>query len=259
MALVKKAKNTEISRKILNKLIKIATTSIGLSKKEASNIFHNTGTAIKTAESKQLSNKICKALPYVSNQHVKQLYTIWIKNCGVTIMPKKPGACSYSDFMHEHSNTIGNVVTENREAIVVVDKLHANCLIKIFFDGESPGIITDQAEVFNRYYGVGTANALSGRAIVLTNISGYPLSQVKQFHENADVDFVKTIAKMIDKDVHSLDLSKDDFLYNAQYESFLPIDMETFKINAINYDALQSVLIYIRERDSTRPLNGAQP
>ncbi|MGX8942603.1 hypothetical protein ACWWJF_23000 [Symbiopectobacterium sp. Eva_TO] len=79
--------------------------------------------------------------------------------------------------MHDHSGTIGNVVAENKEAVVVVDKLHANCLIKIFFDGESPGMINDQMEAFNCYYGVGTASELSGRAIVLTNISGYPLSQ----------------------------------------------------------------------------------
>lgn len=161
--------------------------------------------------------------------------------------------------MHDHSSTIGNVVAENKEAVVVVDKLYANCLIKIFFDGESPGMINSQMEAFNRYYGVGTASELSGRAIVLTNISGYPLSQVNQFHENADVDFVKTVARMIDKDVHSMDLSKDDFLYNAKYESFLPIDMETLKINAINHEALKSALIYIRERDSARQLNGARP
>lgn len=250
VALAKKSKNVGISRKTLNKLVKIAITSIGLSKKEAKNIFFDTGEIIKTPKSKQLSNKICKALPHVSDQHVKQRYTTWMKNCGVTLMPD---VCSYSDFMHDHGNTLGNVVTESKEAVLVVDKLHANRLIKIFFDGESSGMIKDQAEAFNRYYGDGSASELSGRAIVLTNISGYPLSQVNRFHENADVDFVKTVARMIDKDVHSIDLSKDDFLYNAEYKSFLPIDMKTLKINAINHDALQSALLYIRERE----LNGA--
>ncbi|MCW2480797.1 hypothetical protein [Candidatus Symbiopectobacterium sp. NZEC135] len=255
VALAKKSKNAGISRKTLNKLVKIASTSIGLSKKEARDIFFNSGETIKTPEAKQLSNKICKALPYVSNQHVKQLYTTWMKNCGVTIMPKMPDVCSYSDFMHEHSNMLGNMVTESKEAVVVIDKLHANRLIKIFFDGESPGMIKDQTEAFNRYYGDGSASELSGRAIVLTNISGCPLSQVNQFHEDADVDFVKTVARMIDNDVHSIDFSKDDFLYNTEYKSFLPIDMKTLKIDAINHEALQSALRYIRER----VLNGARP
>ncbi|MCW2483888.1 hypothetical protein, partial [Candidatus Symbiopectobacterium sp. NZEC135] len=215
------------------------------SKSDAKSIFHNTGKTIKTPESKQLSNEICKVLRHVSHQHVKQIYTTWMKNCGVTLTPKTPDGCCYSDFMHDHSNIIGSVIAESKEAVVVVDKLQANRLIKIFFDGESPGMIKDQTEAFNRYYGDGTASTLSGRAIVLNNISGYPLSQVHRFHENADVDFVKTVARMIDKDVHSMGLSKDDFLYNAQHERFLPIEMETLKVNAINHEALQSALIYI--------------
>lgn len=252
VALEKKTKNTDISRKTLNKLIKIATASIGLSKSDAINIFHNTGKTIKTPESKQLSNKICKALPHVNDQHVKQIYATWMKNCGVTILPTTDFTCSYSAFIADYGDAIGSVISESKESILVQDKLHANSLIKIFFDGETPGMIDDQTVAFNRYYGDGTACKLSGRAILLNNISGYPLSQVNQFHENADVDFVKTVARMMDKDVHSGGMSKDDFLYNARYKCFLPIDIETIKINVLDHSSLQSALIYINERGSVR-------
>ena len=251
-ALLKKSNHDKLSSKTLGKLAKIASSSLGLYKPDAKELFINNKQLTPSGSSLILAYNITKVLVLVSNDNLRSQLKEFISHCRTPSFENKERVgipysgtlCSLatSEFIIKNSDRIGATVGEGAEAIVVQDNKDPRKVFKIFFDDIPHDEIARQANYFRRFYGYEAAYVVSPGIIQLDKIDGVPLSQVDYFADGAADDFVSLIYKMYEKKCPPTDMSEDNFLYDILTRKFYPIDISYFKGYQIDKEGLNYIL-----------------
>ncbi len=258
-ALLKKSKNECLSKTTLNKLVKIANVSVGLTKAEARNVFTKNEPIEKSNGSIRLSLGLKMVISQVSNPKVKNQVEGFIRNCNSPSMVHAKNTIpthqvsqmkemNAVDFVEAYSRRIGRTIGEGGEAIVVEDRDNNKKVIKIFSDDIGNNEIVKQLISFRKFYGENSAHILSKRAIQMDKIKGNPLSQVTEFPAGSTTNFMSLIKEMNSKGCPPSDLSENNFLYNKAENKFLPVDISISESNKIDKNGLKYILNYISSK-----------
>ncbi|AXF77033.1 hypothetical protein LU631_21140 [Erwinia tracheiphila] len=258
-ALLKKTENKDLSKKTLNKLVKIANSHIGLTKAEAKNVFIKNKSIEKNAYSMKLAFELKKVFSQCSNHELRDKIGSFIRNCNTTTFINTENSVptntinqtrymSSADFVEAYSDNIGPTIGEGAEAIVVEDARNDHKVLKIFFDSVEDNEIINQANSFNMFYGKNTAHVISGRAIHMDKIEGAPLSQIKEFPVDATTNFMSLIAEMVTKSCAPSDMSENNFLYDKERNIFLPVDISANRENKVDKSGLKYIINYIMNK-----------
>ncbi|QJU42335.1 OspG family effector kinase [Serratia marcescens] len=255
-ALLKKTENKNLSNKTLIKLVRIANSHIGLTKAEAKNVFIRNKPIEKNAYSMRLAFELKKVFSQCSNHELRDRIGTFIQNCKPTTFTNTENSVrtnainqtkymSSVDFVDTYSDSIGHVIGEGAEAIVVADAKNGHKVLKIFFDNVEESEIINQANSFNMFYGENTAHVISGKAIRMERIEGTPLSKIKDFPADATTNFISLIAEMVTKRCAPSDMSENNFLYDKGKNKFSPVDISTNKENKVDGYGLKYIMNYI--------------
>lgn len=252
-ALRKKANNTSLSDKTLNKLMVISNRRLGMCQADAKDIFiKNFPVNNMTFASKTLAINLSKVVNHISNNEVRQSIQDWIINCNVpdwmisqkvTTTKTIAEVTDCFDFIKINADRLGNIIGEGCEAMVFEDRLLPNKVIKVFNDDISSYLINNQVKAFNQFYGNNAAQIISGRGILMNKIDGTPLSKVNSFRADACDQFISLLNEMCKKQCPPADMSEDNFLYNSDNGQFYPIDIT--KIATQNGNINRSEINYI--------------
>ncbi|BBG61899.1 hypothetical protein PRJH_p073 (plasmid) [Providencia rustigianii] len=77
---------------------------------------------------------------------------------------------NFEEFICQYYSRIGPEIGKGGEAFVVEDKMNPSKVLKIFLDSSATSEITEQAELFNKFYGENSAVVLSNRAIEMLRV-----------------------------------------------------------------------------------------
>lgn len=256
-ALLKKTENKNLSKKTLNKLVKITNSHIGLATADAKSVFIKNIPIEKNRHSVRLAFELKKVFSQCSHHELRDRIGTFIENCNPTTFINTENSVqtnainqtksmSSKDFVLAYSDNIGPTIGEGAEAIVVEDTKNEHKVLKIFFDNVEESEIINQANSFNAFYGENAAHVISGKAIRMEKIEGVPLSQIKDFPADATTNFMSLISEMVTKRCAPSDMSENNFLYDKEKNKFSPVDISTNKENKVDKNGLKYIMDYIR-------------
>lgn len=257
-AILKKSENHTLSKKTLNKLVKISNTQFGLTKAAAKDIFIRNSPIKQNLRAMKLANELTRILPNISNREIKDKVESFILNsCPAAKMIRtaaqinntqtlsQPEAMNVREFCQAYSHRLGSIIGDGAEAVVVEDKKNSNKVIKVFFNEVSKEEMVNQSDSFKRFYGENSAEIISGRALYMDKIKGAPLSKVNEFPAGAVRVFDSLIREMVNKGCAPSDMSENNFLYDAESNRFSPIDISTEKNNEVDINGFKYLTKYI--------------
>ena len=277
-ALMQKASNETLSPKTLNKLVRVSNTDVGLNIKDAQRLFKENKPIATTIHSQRLVFQLRRVAGEINNPTLSSKIENWIKNCNSTtvhnhskhfnngqvgisrstinqqiktptnshIEQKNSNAgLNFEEFICQYYSRIGPEIGKGGEAFVVEDKMNPSKVLKIFLDSSATSEITEQAELFNKFYGENSAVVLSNRAIEMLRVPGISMSKVESFNPDAKNKFMSLMMKMIAKGCPPNDLSEGNFLYDSKSGLFYPVDIDKNESNHIAQGSLEYLLDFI--------------
>lgn len=129
-------------------------------------------------------------------------------------------------------DNLGDAIGEGISGRVYQHKQDAGKVIKEIKKYDvADGEVEDEVELFNRYYGKGTAclvNNDDSYYIVMDKLPGQRLEEIEIFPEEAEESFLNMLQAMESKDIFHADLKPDNLLYCISKNIFYPLDFVNF-------------------------------